>query len=358
MDKQMLRCDICGGTLKMQANREAVCECCGMAYSVERLKEKFNGLKVSVTGSSDDVEQWKMLVNTYLQQHDFIAAERIVKKILEAAPSDEFANNLYLVLQDWKYLEMANGVVIKYHGRTKDINLPNGIKIIGERAFERSTIEKVILPRTVQKIDYLAFHGCESLKSINLSYVDTLGVGCFSYCTSLSSVQLSQNLTTIPNSAFEMTALTEIDIPAGVKKIDAFAFRYCSSIKRYVFHEGLEEIGSDAFYSDTIEKISIPSSVKFIGDRAFSGCCKLYEVKMADTLLRNIYQQYCHNRKNDTEQEASYNTGFGGTPWWTNYLQQKTKEIWRDNDVCQYCGSGFKGLFTKVCSKCGKPKDY
>ena len=28
------------------------------------------------------------------------------------------------------------------------------------------------------------------------------------------------------------------------------------------------------------------------------------------------------------------------------------------HNVCQYCGSEFKGVFKKVCSKCGKPKDY
>ncbi len=29
-----------------------------------------------------------------------------------------------------------------------------------------------------------------------------------------------------------------------------------------------------------------------------------------------------------------------------------------NNKCCRYCGGSFKGLFTKVCSKCGKPKDY
>ncbi len=30
----------------------------------------------------------------------------------------------------------------------------------------------------------------------------------------------------------------------------------------------------------------------------------------------------------------------------------------RSNGVCQYCGGTFKGVFTKKCSVCGKPKDY
>ena len=38
--------------------------------------------------------------------------------------------------------------------------------------------------------------------------------------------------------------------------------------------------------------------------------------------------------------------------------QEKQKIALRNNNLCQYCGGSFKGLFFKVCSKCGKPKDY
>lgn len=30
----------------------------------------------------------------------------------------------------------------------------------------------------------------------------------------------------------------------------------------------------------------------------------------------------------------------------------------RNNSLCLHCGGEFKGVFNKVCSKCGKPKDY
>ena len=37
---------------------------------------------------------------------------------------------------------------------------------------------------------------------------------------------------------------------------------------------------------------------------------------------------------------------------------QKRVQSWKDSNLCQHCGSKFKGLFTKVCSNCGKKKDY
>ena len=39
-------------------------------------------------------------------------------------------------------------------------------------------------------------------------------------------------------------------------------------------------------------------------------------------------------------------------------LAEKRMASFRNQKVCQYCGGKFKGLFSKRCSVCGKPKDY
>lgn len=38
--------------------------------------------------------------------------------------------------------------------------------------------------------------------------------------------------------------------------------------------------------------------------------------------------------------------------------KEMEKRIRRSQGVCQYCGGAFKGLFSKKCSVCGRPKDY
>lgn len=38
--------------------------------------------------------------------------------------------------------------------------------------------------------------------------------------------------------------------------------------------------------------------------------------------------------------------------------QQRIMADYRNSNLCQHCGGAFKGLFTKICSKCGKKKDY
>ena len=124
-----LKCKICGGQIEMQGDDKGVCLNCGTAYSLESMKKMLDGVKVSMTGSSEDVEQWRQLLNRYYSAGDFSGVERITKKILEAAPSDQQANLIYDELQIYKYLDIKNGVLEGYTGTARKITIPNIITI-------------------------------------------------------------------------------------------------------------------------------------------------------------------------------------------------------------------------------------
>lgn len=159
----VLTCDVCGGSLSIDAGgKTATCDCCGMKHSMERMREKVQEIKGTVsiqgtvqtrqTGSEEDVWQWKQLLYKYMNAHDYSAAISIVKKILEAAPNDSEANHAYDSLRDLQYFDIRNGVLLKYNGKSKIISVPNGVVKINEYAFE-TDIEKLILPETYTKID-------------------------------------------------------------------------------------------------------------------------------------------------------------------------------------------------------------
>lgn len=81
---EKLQCDVCGGKIIVQAGgKYGECANCGANYSLERMREIYAGIKVSVTGSDEDVTQWKQLVNTYFSAFDYKAAEQVLKKILD-----------------------------------------------------------------------------------------------------------------------------------------------------------------------------------------------------------------------------------------------------------------------------------
>ena len=72
----------------------------------------------------------------------------------------------------------------------------------------------------------------------------------------------------------------EIEIPASVHEIGAYAFSYCSQITDIVFSEGLESIGEKAFYLCDFTKIRLPESCRIVGREAFCSCDRLEYVSL------------------------------------------------------------------------------
>lgn len=64
----------------MQPDKRGLCLNCGTHYSLATMKEMFYGIKVSVTGSSEDVEQWRQLMDKYYSSGDFLRGGENRKK--------------------------------------------------------------------------------------------------------------------------------------------------------------------------------------------------------------------------------------------------------------------------------------
>lgn len=175
-----LQCDLCGGSIVMQGGGQfAVCDSCGTKYSVERMREKAQEItgtvriegpvQVRQTGTEYDVTQWKSLLDKYYKAGDFQAAEIIVKKILEAVPSDEQANKIYEELQVLKFIELKNGVLISYNGQAESLLIPSCVEKIEDEAFkENKRLKEVTIPFGVKEIGQRAFEFCEKLESISI----------------------------------------------------------------------------------------------------------------------------------------------------------------------------------------------
>lgn len=312
MEKQMLRCDICGGTLRMQANKGAVCENCGMTYSIESLRDKFNGLKVSVTGSNEDVAQWRVLLQTYLENCDYSAAESVVKKILEAIPSDEYAHSLYKKLQSWKEFEVKNRQIIQYNGTENEVIIPCGVLSINTKTFDKYRgqnplvrIEKITipegirelqdglfsdmkyvkciaLPKTIIKVGNYAFSGCQSLREIAVfDCVETIGDYAFQGC-GLTKVELPEGLNSLGSGAFQGSSIEEIKLPNSLISMGDGVFRYCALLKCVVLPEGLSELPDSTFEHSGLQMITIPENIKTIGDSCFRECKNLLHVALEE----------------------------------------------------------------------------
>lgn len=392
---QKLRCDICGGQIEMQPDKRGLCMNCGTAYSLATMKEMFASVKVSDTGLSEDVEQWRQLLERYLSAGDYDEAERLVKKIMEADPNDKQIANQYEQLQVLKFMDIRNGVLKGYSGSANVLVVPNMVTNIDPKVFAGNDyLEEITLPEGLTVLRHDLFSRCNKLKKVSIpTSVITIEDRCFEYCTSLDHIAIPDNVQYIGTRAFgSCTSLVEVQIPSSVRKIgllgngdDSYynekshiesakgAFSHCTNLKRVFFSQGLKEIGCCTFYNTALEEIILPSGVELIGSHAFSSpALKRLVIPESVTMSHykcpeggresHWYPQYpwgdCPNLES-IEYPSRFNPGiFVGTKlYYSKIVPQQMQARRKSEGLCQHCGGTF-GFFTGNCKKCGRSKDY
>ena len=109
--------------------------------------------------------------------------------------------------------------------------------------------------------------------------VTSIGIGCFSGRSSLTSIQLPSTLLNIGGFAFGHTNITTITIPKGITAVKMSCFSGCSSLTSVQLPSSLITIEEYAFVKTNIKSIIIPEGVTSIKDRCFSECELLSSVK-------------------------------------------------------------------------------
>ena len=195
------------------------------------------------------------------------------------------------------------------------IEIPNSVTSIGGYAIYGCTsLTSIEIPNSVTSIGNHVFERCTSLTDIevnedNKNYMDDNGIlytkdgneiikypegkketiyailtgtksvsdDAFYGCTSLTSIEIPNSVTSIGYSAFkECTSLTSVKIPDKVTNIRGFTFSRCSSLINIEIPNSVTDIGYFAFEGCTsLKNIIIPDSVITIGDRPFEGCSNL-----------------------------------------------------------------------------------
>ncbi len=141
--------------------------------------------------------------------------------------------------------EIENGVLLEYNGSDIDVEIPNGVTVIGNNAFyECEEVESIKIPESVSYIEAGAFYGCSNLFSIVIpKSVVTIGTEAFGHCSSLTNVTILDGVEKIQNGAFYLCSnLNSIIIPASVERIGQDAFKFCRSIETVYYGGTLEKL--------------------------------------------------------------------------------------------------------------------
>ncbi len=100
----------------------------------------------------------------------------------------------------------------------------------------------------------------------------------------------------------EEQGVTDIVIPKGVTRIEAYAFEWCENLTSVIIPEGVTEIGERAFFGcKSLISVTLPEGMTRIGRSAFCGCHMLTNVTIPKSA------------------SSIEDCAFFGTPWLKKY---------------------------------------
>lgn len=169
---------------------------------------------------------------------------------------------------------ISGTTLIQYRGNEERVVVPEGITVIGEKAFAgNEAVGKVVLPDSIKEIREEAFADCLLLQTINLDEgLEHIGQSAFENCLKLIRADLPESITIIEKSSFNRCKkLSEVVFGSKVKEIRNLAFYGCSSLKNINLPEKLISIGDMAFYKClSLNEIELPKALSKLGNNVFT----------------------------------------------------------------------------------------
>lgn len=159
---------------------------------------------------------------------------------------------------------------------------------------ENSTLRKVTFADGIQVIPQYFLNNITTLTKIEIpASVQKIGDHAFADCSNLTAVtfkeQADSKLTTIDTSAFEGCSLMKLSkLPEGLTTINASAFKDCKKISLTDLPTGLITIGNAAFENCTMLRIGKLPAITALGMAAFKNCVKLSFLSVDTSNLAEI----------------------------------------------------------------------
>ena len=181
-----------------------------------------------------------------------------------------------------KLFDIAGGTLRHYNGEAREIEVPESVIAIADRAFEGLQITSVKLPGTLERIGDRAFRNCMALREMEIpESVKEIGESAFEGCRRLEKVILPDSLERIPGKLFYgCSSLGEIGFPQNLKMLDISALKD-SGITEITIPLSLTTVSAVKWGHFTGEKIHIGyelavnmAKAMFADDPAVEDCNK------------------------------------------------------------------------------------
>ena len=223
---------------------------------------------------------------------------------------------------------ISGGVLTKYTGEAMDIAIPDGVTVIGEDAFDKTYVEHVWVPASVQELKYRAF-ASSRLRTITFqdddqhpSQLKRIEGGVFSY-TRVEALVLPRSVEQFAQSAFygmgllrslhvgpkvemgslsanvdRLGCLSHLEVDAdnpNYETVDGVLYtkdhthlvlfpRRMDNGGSYAVVEGTQVIDDYALWGTNFSSITLPSTLRSIGKSGMAGNKFLTSINLPDGL--------------------------------------------------------------------------
>ena len=304
---------------------------------------------------------------------------------------------------DWAFASCSNLQTVTFEGDSQ-------LQSIGEHAFYGcSSLQEITIPENVKSIGKCAFQKCIDLVTVDWNANNCMSVGrnydqgnytTFFGCTSLATINIGANVTSIPASVFlfcdnlqnvyyggtiedwcglefgdywsnpmryadhfymkqggDWQEVTKIEIPESVAKIGDYQFDGFGNVTSITIPSTVTSIGEYAFCGcSKLTSITIPSKVTSIGGAAFADCSQLKSITIPSkvTSIGNSAFSGCSALQTVTFEGNSHLQSIGN--WAFEYCSQ-LKSITIPSTVTSIGGYAFRDCsqLTIYCEAASKP---
>ena len=222
------------------------------------------------------------------------------------------------ILQQLPHIRRAV-ITIAESNSLQELVIPDGVKEVRFFARDCTSLERIVLPASMNKISEYAFKECPNLRELILSEKNTaykVVDGCLIHVSTKTLIAGTCNaviptdgsVTAIAENAFYSRNITSMVIPEGITSIGENCFRNCKLLEEVRIREGVVKIDQYAFYDcKNLQRIYLSSTVSFLGNKIFQNCTALTEVylegnvKKWQTMTQGLdqtdvkYTVYCKN---------------------------------------------------------------
>lgn len=219
-----------------------------------------------------------IMFEDFLYKYDGEIANNTIVKYEEDKGSNEVTSKQYLYIPS-EVKELCSGSFKDQPGIV-GVELPSKYTQLPKEVFANCRNLKSVDLKNVTEINDSAFSNCTSLETIDLSKVTSIGSKAFNN-TNLSSITLSNELTTINNSTFaNCLNLGNVTIPTSVTKIDDYAFANDENITEMSLSDNVTFLGIGAFSNTRIKTFKTPKLIQTIPDELFMGDTALESIEL------------------------------------------------------------------------------